>query len=362
MSDESVTTTSSESLTNTSGESGEQTPPSRAHTVRHKWKRVRAPLILACVMSILFVLAMLGYANSGQSKVLEQSPPVADGVNVSADVVAIDPQKGTMTLSLTFYPVGSYRDAEDDTFAIPVRVTSRTQKQGWTYDFQNGDPSGNNFEIDLNLEGNAEDYPLDRYKFANPDPDHPKASVPAPLIETTLVPEGDEHPKPVPLGLADDVPVGLVGWAERWRMVTSGSKLNMQFITSRSGGVMGAVAVVVFLVLAMATLSAWVAWSVATARRPVEPTFASWFAAMLFALIPLQNYLPGAPPVGAWIHVGVFLWVEVILLTGMGVFIVSWFRFRGRPDYTELWAERAERKKEELDAAAAKAESRSNRP
>lgn len=329
--------------------STEQTQQSRARTMRKKWRRVRAPLILALVMSTVFIVAMLGYANSGRSKVLEKSPAVTDGINVAADVVAIDPQKQTMTLSLTFYPVGKYRDPDDDTFAVPVRVTSRTQKQGWTYDFQAGDPSGNNFEIDLKLEGNAEDYPLDRYQFANADPGNPKSTVPAPLIETTDAPEDDQRPKPVPLGIATDDPIGLVGWAERWRLVTNGSKLNMQFLTSRSGGVMGAVAVVVVLVLAMATLSAWVAWSVATGRRPVEPTFAGWFAAMLFALIPLQNYLPGAPPVGAWIHVGVFLWVEVILLASMGVFIVSWFRFRGRPDYTDL---RAERARDELDRDA----------
>ena len=103
--------------------------------------------------------------------------------------------------------------------------------------------------------------------------------------------------------------------------------------------------------VAMACLAATVAWSVATERRPVEPTFASWFAAMLFALIPLQNFLPGVPPVGAWIDVCVFLWVEVVLLASMGVFVVSWFRFRSRPDYSNLLRRRqhdSEQRQEEV--------------
>ena len=79
-----------------------------------------------------------------------------------------------------------------------------------------------------------------------------------------------------------------------------------------------------------------VAWSVATRRRPIEATMASWFGAMLFALIPLQGFMPGAPPVGAWIDVFVFLWVEITLLTSMGVFIISWLRYREVPSYPHL--------------------------
>ncbi|MCB0933844.1 MAG: DUF4436 family protein [Mycobacterium sp.] len=118
---------------------------------------------------------------------------------------------------------------------------------------------------------------------------------------------------------------------DRTQPVTAGVNVALDLVAIDT-----VVGLIVFLVVAMACLAAAVAWSVATERRPVEPTFAGWFAAMLFALIPLQNFLPGAPPVGAWIDVCVFLWVEVVLLTSMGVFVLSWFRFRGRPDYSTL--------------------------
>ena len=138
------------------------------------------------------------------------------------------------------------------------------------------------------------------------------------------------------VGPGGEDPGGLIGWAERWELIGDGSKLRAELSVQRSGAVIGAVAVVVFLVLAMAGLSAAVSWAVATRRRPIEATFASWFAALLFALIPLQRLLPGAPEIGAWIDVCVFLWVAIVLMTGMGVFMVSWLRFRGPPDYSPL--------------------------
>lgn len=38
--------------------------------------------------------------------------------------------------------------------------------------------------------------------------------------------------------------------------------------------------------------------------------------------------------VGAWIDVCVLLWVTIVLMTAMGVFMISWLRHRGRPDYS----------------------------
>jgi hypothetical protein len=51
---------------------------------------------------------------------------------------------------------------------------------------------------------------------------------------------------------------------------------------------------------------------------------------MLFALIPLRNCLPGAPPLGPWIDVLVFFWDEVGIMLALLVFIATWLR-DGRP-------------------------------
>lgn len=302
---------------------------------RPRPKGMIATLLVLGLAVLLYASAVVGYANSGRTHVDERTAPVTDGVNVALDPVSIDPEKHLLTVRATLFPAGSYLDDAENEFAVPLRVTSRTLKESVTYDIDVGQAVGGSYEFDIPVEGDPENYPLDRFEYANIDYDHGGAHVAAPLIRIEKILE-DGSTKPAVVGSDPDDPGGLVGWAEHWNLVGAGSSLNVRLVLERSGAIIAAVTVVVFLVLAMAALAASVSWSVATGRRPLETTFAGWFAALLFALIPLQNFLPGAPPIGAWIDVFVFLWVEIILLTSMGVFIISWFRFRERPDYPHL--------------------------
>ena len=52
----------------------------------------------------------------------------------------------------------------------------------------------------------------------------------------------------------------------------------------------------------------------------------TWYAAMLFAVVPLRNAMPDSPPIGFWIDVSVVLWVIVVLVFSMGLYISCWWR------------------------------------
>lgn len=69
-----------------------------------------------------------------------------------------------------------------------------------------------------------------------------------------------------------------------------------------------------------------VAIQIALGRRKFVPPFVTWFAAMLFAVIPIRNFLPGAPPPGAWIDQALVLWVLIGLVAAMGLYMVTWYR------------------------------------
>lgn len=293
---------------------------------------MRKALLAAVVFVALFGLTLFGYANSGQTRVLERSARVGDGVNVNIDLVSIDPERHVITLRATLFPEGRYLDSEANTFAVPLRVTSLAPKDTVIYDIDAGQAVGGSLDFDLPIVGNPQNYPLDRYVYSYTDTQAADSVRAAPVLRLEEVDDGGKA-VPVKVGVGTDDPAGLVGWAEQWRLITDGAKLRAELSVQRSGAVIGAVAVVVFLVLSMAALAAVVAWAVATRRRPIEATHASWFAAMLFALIPLQRLLPGAPEIGAWIDVCVFLWVAIVLMASMGVFMTSWLRYRGRPDY-----------------------------
>ncbi|BBZ75035.1 hypothetical protein MANY_03720 [Mycolicibacterium anyangense] len=289
-------------------------------------------LLAAVAFVTLFGLTLFGYAHSGQTRVLERSARANDGVNVNLDLVAIDPERHVITLRATLFPEGRYLDSGNNTFAVPLRVTSLAPKDSVIYDIDAGQAVGGSLDLDLPIVGNPQNYPLDHYSYSYTDTQAADLVRAAPVLRIEEV--GDDGKGiPVKVGPGPDEPAGLVGWAEQWRLVADGAKLRVDLSLQRSGAVIGAVAVVVFLVLSMAALAAAVAWAVATRRRPIEATHASWFAALLFALIPLQRLLPGAPEIGAWIDVCVFLWVAIVLMASMGVFMISWLRYRGRPDY-----------------------------
>lgn len=56
------------------------------------------------------------------------------------------------------------------------------------------------------------------------------------------------------------------------------------------------------------------------------PPFVTRFAAMLFAVMPIRNFLPGAPPPGAWIGQALVIWVLTALVGVMGLYMVTWYR------------------------------------
>jgi hypothetical protein len=80
------------------------------------------------------------------------------------------------------------------------------------------------------------------------------------------------------------------------------------------------------VLFALPTLAFAVAIQIALGRRKFVPPFVTWFAAMLFAVIPIRNFLPGAPPPGAWIDQALVIWVLIALVGAMVLYMVTWYR------------------------------------
>ncbi|MHA7652125.1 DUF4436 domain-containing protein [Mycobacterium sp. ML4] len=80
------------------------------------------------------------------------------------------------------------------------------------------------------------------------------------------------------------------------------------------------------VLVALPTLALFVAIQMLTGRRKFLPPFATWYAAMLFAVVPLRNILPGSPPAGSWVDQAVVIWVLIGLATALILYIVAWQR------------------------------------
>jgi len=87
---------------------------------------------------------------------------------------------------------------------------------------------------------------------------------------------------------------------------------------------------ILLVLISLPTLALVVAIPMALGRTSFLPPFSTWYAAMLFAIVPLRNFLPGSPPPGSWVDQAVVLWVLIALVTAMTLFIVAWARQRDR--------------------------------
>jgi hypothetical protein len=81
------------------------------------------------------------------------------------------------------------------------------------------------------------------------------------------------------------------------------------------------------VLLSLPMMALYVAIQMLLGRKKFMPPFATWYAAMLFAIVPLRNILPGAPPPGAWIDQALVLWVLIALIVAMVLYVIAWHRY-----------------------------------
>ncbi len=312
------------------------------------------------VFAIVYGTVLVLYANSGRSDVAHIPAKVDNGVEVQMELVDVDTLRREITMRIAVLPVGDMDLANRPStnknqpaelgFAKPLRVTFWQSPQADSNSHVDAGV-GQAYvvsEVKFLVDGTPDTYPLDRYFYGfgtevTQEGEEPRPSAkrqPAPMLSIQelgadgkpVAPTGEQFDSKSPhfinIGL-DQPPEGTSGWTEVWNIETVGSSLWMDTTFKRSGGTLGFVAVVMILmaVLAVAALSV----SIRVFRKPgtIEATMASWQAALLFALVPLRNFLPGAPPIGAWIDVLVFYWVILALMFSMALFTYTWLRDKG---------------------------------
>jgi uncharacterized protein DUF4436 len=84
------------------------------------------------------------------------------------------------------------------------------------------------------------------------------------------------------------------------------------------------------VLISLPVLALWVAIPVALGRTSFLPPLTTWYGAMLFAIVPLRNILPGSPPYGSWVDQAIVLWVLIGLVAALTLFLIGWWRQRDR--------------------------------
>ena len=178
--------------------------------------------------------------------------------------------------------------------------------------FPAGQPTGvHTAEIFMN--DNIEDWPFDRY-----------AAGGGAGMNVSVFQARREIPAAV------DISSNTQGWRIRAAPAVVHAELSapqaFTLTARRATSTLAFAALLLAVLITLAVLAAFVATATYRGNRKAEPGFTFWITGMLFAIVPLRNFLPGSPPAGSWVDVAVVLWVLVVLVMSLALYFVAWWQ------------------------------------
>lgn len=259
------------------------------------------------IVAYLGMVALYASAGMGQPRQVNKGQPDPDGAAVTIGLKEVHTIDGELIADVAVAPGPGLLDpiTHELTQDLSVVVTSAVtpSKRMWSKGMLPGV-----FPVQLNLTGDVRHWPLDDYQ-AGP-------------ISVELF-RGAGPPQRASVTFIDR----LRGWrVDVADTDQSGRPAPYRVVLHRSPTTAAFAAAVVGVLVLLAGLAAFVAVQTLRGQRKFQPPMTTWYAAMLFAVVPLRNALPDSPPIGWWIDVTVVLWVIVVLALSMAIYIYCWWR------------------------------------
>ncbi|HEX5255480.1 MAG TPA: DUF4436 domain-containing protein [Mycobacterium sp.] len=302
------------------------TPVAPAPAVPTKKKR-EAPRIAigVCILAaviIVYVLSLFGVhflqRSEGPLPPLDLSQGGGDATIVQLRLEELKPVANRLSVEVLAYPGVAQYDNRFDVLANDVAVRLYPTSDLGDLQYPKGRAPA---QLSTTIEAHGEpgNWPFDSYRTE-------------PIAADAFVGTGDNRKK-VPARV--EVTGALDGWEISVNRVHDPSALptsratdngNVVITLKRAKGPLIFDLGICLVLISLPTLALLVAIPMALGRRKFLPPFATWYAANLFAIVPLRNILPGAPPPGSWIDQAIVQWVLIALVTAMTLYIVAWIR------------------------------------
>ncbi|GLE52129.1 DUF4436 domain-containing protein [Mycobacterium montefiorense] len=262
-------------------------------------------LVVFFVAAYITTIALYARSGCGCPLQLTQGAPAADGTTVTIDFLELQSMQGALHANVTITPgpglVDPVTRGLNADLAVVVHSAVTPSKRSWTKGMLPGE-----YPVPLTISGDPSQWPFDAFQSGP--------------ITVDLI-YGSQRPEQVPVKFVDRVS----GWA--LAVAGAGSPQSPYRVElRRSPSIAAFAAVVIVVMLALAGAASFVAIQTARNRRKFQPPMTTWYAAMLFAVIPLRNALPDAPPIGSWVDVTITLWVIVTLVMSMLLYVYCWWR------------------------------------
>ncbi|MGZ4528209.1 MAG: DUF4436 domain-containing protein [Mycobacterium sp.] len=260
---------------------------------------------LIVVLAGAYVAALALYANSSTAHTVNEGAPADDSTTATLTVEEMQSNYSAVVANLAVLPGSAMLDPLTHRLKENLTLRVRSAAVPTHREYSKGMLPGM-FPVPLTLAGHLERWPFDHYRSGP--------------IEVQLF-HGDQAAPEI-------VPVTFVDHLSGWQVGASKADEHAPYrLNLRRAPSTAAFAVVVIGVLiTIAALALFVAVQTVRDRRKFQPPMTTWYGAMLFAVVPLRNALPGSPPFGSWIDLTVVIWVLVALAVSMTLYISCWWR------------------------------------
>jgi hypothetical protein len=271
-------------------------------SARLLWTAVLSALLVTVIAGyILFVRNALFLGVAYEATFEQGTTSSADGIDIAATVLTIDPLTNTFHVRLDMNPVGKYQmTRKTPNRELDVFVNAANGGQSRVY------PAGRPIELsDVTVDavGDTVLYPFDRHTAA------------------LQIQAFDETSRPVPVKLT------VNSEFHDWRIHVMPSakstvgELGFDIVATRSVSVISLAVALMTLVVMLVLVTVGVV--VRSVRDPRSPDFAivASLVALLFAIPALRSSLPNAPPPGTLSDFLVFFWA--LLAVGVMMVVLS---------------------------------------
>ncbi|OBI99216.1 DUF4436 domain-containing protein [Mycobacterium sp. 1465703.0] len=297
-------------------------PPAPPATKKREPPRIAVGVSILAAVIIAYVLSLFGVhflqRSEGPLPPLDLSQGGGDATIVQLRLEELKPVANRLSVEVLAYPGVAQYDNRFDVLANDVAVRLYPTSDLGDLQYPKGKAPAQ-LSTTIEAHGDPGNWPFDSYQTE-------------PIAADAFVGTGDNRKK-VPARV--EVTGALDGWQVSVNRVHDPSALptsrasdtgNVVITLKRAKGPLIFDLGICLVLISLPTLALLVAIPMALGRRKFLPPFATWYAANLFAIVPLRNILPGAPPPGSWIDQAIVQWVLIALVTAMSLYIVAWIR------------------------------------
>jgi len=264
---------------------------------RNRAPRLVSGFVITAVLIVAYLFGIFSYKAGLAQDFREPSPP-AGGVSVVIFPQKVSADDQTLPAQVALFAAPDLKDASGLlTRGIELRIEPAVNGQA-ALTFPAGEPPAPQ-GIVLPAPGIVQKYPFDSYDVSA-------------TVHATALPADTADAIAVDASLFFRVP----GWSAQGTASTpaagAGEVVSTQLV--RDGSTRSIALLLLLLMIILASIAILVTGSATRGRMKLELSVAGWLTALLFALIPLRGFFPGSPPLGSWMDILVFFWVELIVM------------------------------------------------